>query len=293
MEGNNRRKQGLFFGIVGILTLIVAVIGATFAYFTATETVEDQISGNAASINFSLTVAKAVNTDVSNGGLIPMTNGMVEAAVSNASGNGVCVDNNNNAVCQIYRITVANSGTAGMFLDGFVNLTGGAPNGPSQNPTNMRWAQVFVSGSAYSVNGTPALASGATNLNSISLSKTGTSNTNLVSTQTTANYTLSGNSYLYISNNYMRTSGKGTGKYTRSDVNNSLVFNQYLAPAADATNATRDLYIVVWLMETGTNQNLSSTNQFFSGSVTFNSAQGGEVSAVFGGFTRVSPDTVS
>ena len=92
---------------------------------------------------------------------------MVEAAVK---GNGkkdtadtqqICVDDNGNAVCQIYKISVTNNGTAGMFLDGYVALQGGSDSatvpadytatnkGPegtgTPNATTMRWAQVFCS----------------------------------------------------------------------------------------------------------------------------------------------------
>ncbi len=36
MDNENRKedKRGIFLGIVGILTLIVAIIGASFAYFS-------------------------------------------------------------------------------------------------------------------------------------------------------------------------------------------------------------------------------------------------------------------
>mgnify|MGYP003312611361 CR=1 FL=1 len=36
MENNNGR--GIFYGVIGVATLVVAIIGATFAYFSATVT---------------------------------------------------------------------------------------------------------------------------------------------------------------------------------------------------------------------------------------------------------------
>ena len=143
---NEKKSQGIFFGVVGVITLVVAVIGATFAYFTATESVDNQITGNAATISFGLNVRKVTTVDDTKGGMIPMTDPMVEAAVSNASTKGACVDDNGNAVCQIYEITVTNDGTAGMYLDGFVNLTGGlltSNNNSQSGKTTMRWVQVF------------------------------------------------------------------------------------------------------------------------------------------------------
>ena len=38
MEENNRKGPGIFYAVVGVATLVVAIIGATFAYFSASTT---------------------------------------------------------------------------------------------------------------------------------------------------------------------------------------------------------------------------------------------------------------
>ena len=39
MENNNRNNgRGIFYGVIGVATLVVAIIGATFAYFSASVT---------------------------------------------------------------------------------------------------------------------------------------------------------------------------------------------------------------------------------------------------------------
>ena len=166
---NERTKtngRGIFYGVIGVATLVVAIIGATFAYFTATATNATNITGNMATVSFGLQVSKVTTADEKLGGMIPMSNSMVEAAVK---GNGstpkkdtadsqqICVDDNGNAVCQIYKISVTNNGTAGMFLDGYVALQGGSDSPTEDKPipdytatttnkTTMRWAQVFCNG---------------------------------------------------------------------------------------------------------------------------------------------------
>jgi len=160
--GERKQKRNLsniFYGVIGVATLMVAVIGATFAYFTATAA-NNVISGNMATVDFDLSVAKVTNVDVTKGGMIPMSNNMVEQAVSGASNKGICLDDNGNAVCQVYKITVNNTGTVGMFVDGYVTLTGGsgvpedlptaytyaAEDGTATSgyaATTMRWAQAF------------------------------------------------------------------------------------------------------------------------------------------------------
>ena len=308
MDGNHYNGKGLFYGVIGIATLIVAIIGATFAYFTATQTNDDTITGNAASINFGLDVERAETTDQTNGGLIPMSNTMVEQAVKHSK---ACVDDNGNSVCQIYKITLTNESSASMFLDGYVTLSSKTETGKSTDlasaGTTMRWAQVFKSGNTYSTGGTTALNADTektfANLDN-KADATGMSKTKIYSTAggylntVTDNAAFAGNSRQIISTNYIRTSKHASGKYDRAkDMADALVYNQYLKPKGDTTNKNVSiLYIVVWLHETGTNQTIDTTgsstaaNNFFSGTVTFNSAQGGEVSATFGGYTTVPSD---
>jgi len=312
-EKNN--GKGIFYGVVGVATLVVAIIGATFAYFTATETAgENVITGNAATISFGLSVKKDTDVDDSKGGLIPMTDSMVEAAVNKAHAQA-CVDDNGNAVCQIYEITITNEGTASMFLDGYVNLTGGLITDGVRpaSGTNMRWAQVFKNGSSYSISGDLTLAAdaGSTVAKNISYADYDQSTVTTVTTSQTlaeggSGYLFNGTNYTYISNNYMRVSMiRPESGFTRDNTASALVYNQYIAPAGAkaSDNVTRldqvKLYFVVWLTETGTDQTPEvptdesfigtendATYHFFSGVVEFNSAQGGEVSATFGGFTR-------
>ena len=152
MNEQRNNGRGIFYGVIGVATLVVAIIGATFAYFTATAGVNDAISGNMASVSLGLAVSKVTKVDESKGGMIPMSNGMVEAAVTSDS---ICVDDNGNAVCQIYKIVLSNNSTAGVFVDGYVSLTGGSGTPTdytsytdSNVPTTMRWAQVFCTDQA-------------------------------------------------------------------------------------------------------------------------------------------------
>ena len=123
--------NNIFYAVIGVATLIISVIGATFAYFTATAS-NNVITGNMSTIGFDLSVAKVNNADTAAGGLIPMSNNMMEAALK--SSKGICLDDNGNAICQVYKITVNNTSTASIFLDGYVPLTGGSGD-PADYPT--------------------------------------------------------------------------------------------------------------------------------------------------------------
>ena len=324
MNEQKNNGRGIFYGVIGVATLVVAIVGATFAYFTASATAgENEITGNMASINFGLTVTKMTTVDETKGGMIPMSNTMVEAAASKTAGSGVCTDDNDNAVCQIYKITVTNTGTASLFLDGYVSLydaEGKISYTPTDieateqelnemaNVTVMRWAQVFQSGSAYTTVGTSttgATVSGTpvafTSLDAPS-DTTGWNRTNIKTTGVTTTGTIGTNPYMVINTNYIRISNhdntEGTGYDRTDDITSALVYNQPLDPAG-GTAPTVDYYIVVWLTETGTNQTPQTSDttpnpnalNFFNGTVTFISAQGSEVTATFGSYSRVPSNT--
>lgn len=133
MENNGK---GIFYGVIGVATLIVAIIGATFAYFTATADNNNTIQGSAATVKLGLTVQK-----VSHGkkGLVPQLGTALSSAmkgVDNAgTGEDSCVDANGNTVCQVYKITVNNSGTGDAKLNGTLALEKGSV-------TNLKWATV-------------------------------------------------------------------------------------------------------------------------------------------------------
>lgn len=340
-EKHNNNGRGIFYGVIGVATLVVAIIGATFAYFTASRSSNNgDITGNAASIGFGLKVERAETTDRTNGGLIPMSNSMVEQAVSSggkAGGQGSnvpCVDDNGNSVCQIYKVTITNNSSAVLFLDGFVTLNGGLGRASDSTDvsgalTTMRWAQVFYNDSSYSTGGTTAFLNADNNLTIADIDNssdtTGQNKANIYVDGTGGDYIsgsvlspdtdaegavkFSNNVRQVINKNYIRTSTAGNGanhSYTRADLTDALVFNQRLTAADGTANSGTDevvIYFVVWLHETGTNQTpdaqVSETvtnddgDQFFSGTVTFLSAQGGEVSATFSGYTTVPANTIT
>ena len=45
MEENNRKGSGVFYAVVGVATLVVAIIGATFAFFSASATNDSDVTG--------------------------------------------------------------------------------------------------------------------------------------------------------------------------------------------------------------------------------------------------------
>lgn len=135
----NHNGKGIFYGVIGVATLVVAIIGATFAYFSATDTDDSTIQGEAATAGLTLTVEK-VSTGATNG-LIPMGDGTVDASKypnvldKALKATTMCVDANNNTVCQVYKLTVKNDGTSTAIFDGTLELT-------ATGYANLKWANM-------------------------------------------------------------------------------------------------------------------------------------------------------
>ncbi len=153
MEENGK---GLFYGVIGVATLIVAIIGATFAYFTATATNNTVIVGTAATSGLTLTVS-LVSTSAT-GPMVPQ----LEAGIASALGaTSSCVDGTGNTVCKVYKISIENTGTSAVVVDGTLTLA--ANTGATF--TNLKWSQLATATTeqaspVYNASSTTALVSG-------------------------------------------------------------------------------------------------------------------------------------
>ena len=143
MENNN--GKGIFYGVIGIATLIVAIVGATFAYFTATAgSKEGAINVTSYSgFNLSLVMSKiAPSGSVNN--LIPLDSAHMASALSNKIAgenegetiDAPCLDNNGDQVCAIYQMTLTNSGPAAS-IQGFLSAEINEYTG--YNPSNLKY----------------------------------------------------------------------------------------------------------------------------------------------------------
>lgn len=114
---NREDKRGIFFGVVGVLTLIVAIIGASLAYFSINaQSRTDALTVQAASVQ----IVYEDGNKLSVKNLIPSTQTIAMATYSRWLNNestteGVeyqkCIDDNNQVVCGVYEFTLTNNGT--------------------------------------------------------------------------------------------------------------------------------------------------------------------------------------
>lgn len=112
-----RLDRKMFYFLSGCLSLAIVIIGATYAYFTASATDANTVRGNAATVTFGLSVDRVTTIDMAYG-LIPMKNKEAPNAAKQK-----CHDDLGNAGCQIYKITINADSDTVMFLDGYIVVT--------------------------------------------------------------------------------------------------------------------------------------------------------------------------
>lgn len=148
MEENNRKGPGIFYAVVGVATLVVAIIGATFAYFSASANVTgDAITGTTATTgDFTLVVDEVyTNTD---GTLIPLDADKVYGTDSTYLAEALkqqCLDDNGDVACHVYSFTLTNGGSASLLTSTDLKLE---LTGTNTSADNWRWQ--VLSGDATS-----------------------------------------------------------------------------------------------------------------------------------------------
>jgi len=105
---NKNNGQGIFYGVIGVATLVVAIIGATFAYFSATansDPAEITASSGSVSLTWNDSGAKGLKTN-----LVPVAAEEKASAFKRYPGitGDDCIDDVGNAICSTFEFTVGN-----------------------------------------------------------------------------------------------------------------------------------------------------------------------------------------
>ena len=132
MEKDNRRGSGIFLGVVAVATLVVAIIGATFAYFSITaQSDEDAVNLSAYEFAATLSVSPVYPTGTGYNGLIPLdpdkeigtNSGKYNLLYAMNEATNRCVDSNGYQVCAVYSLTFSNNSNEPMTLTGTLRTT--------------------------------------------------------------------------------------------------------------------------------------------------------------------------
>lgn len=156
----NKKGSGIFLGVVSIATLIVAIIGATFAYFSIA------VSGGNGDVN--VTAYEGFDVDVEIIRIHPLDsvlndtertvgNGIIPLAVSNLDKalDNDCLDERGYMVCALYQATFTNNGSEAVTFDVEVKTTSNTAAGEGSSPfTDLTFQSLTSNAGGYGTQGT-------------------------------------------------------------------------------------------------------------------------------------------
>ena len=139
-ENNNGR--GLFYGVIGVATLIVAIIGATFAYFSvnASITNKSDIAGSTVELSDTTIAGTLTRVTPSTVSMVPLKTADLQKGITGEGGQQ-CIDANGAKVCDIYTLTINNTSNAPVSLAGKLAIT-------ATDMADLRWALIESTTSA-------------------------------------------------------------------------------------------------------------------------------------------------
>ena len=160
---DNRKGNGIFLGIVGVATLIVAIIGASFAYFSAqASSAEGAVNLTAYEFNAGLSLREIYPSDAK---LIPVDpTTVIENATAPNNTNLAyalnvakkCTDDAGFKICALYEITITNGGATNLTLEGKIvtNTNEAAERSGATAFSNLTYRPVTKNGELYTIGGT-------------------------------------------------------------------------------------------------------------------------------------------
>lgn len=229
------KKQWYF--LACCICLVLTVVGATYAYFTASDKDENSVFGEADTVSFSLSVNRVTTIDMAFG-LIPMKNIMAPYAA-----NQKCKDSMGNPACQIYKITINANSDMVLFLDGYIETT--RKEGVETRISEVLLDENDIFNTRYTVE---------------DFEKEDFSERDFIQTG-------------------VRTSPEEMSLNHTDDYDCLVIKNQQIG---GEVGKTKEFYVMIWVYDNGEAQDyLQGMQLAYTGKVTFQTAEGNEISATF------------
>ncbi len=164
----NKRGSGIFLGVVSVATLVVAIIGATFAFFS-TQTGSENNAVNVGAYEFATKIASVdriyPTTDDEakfTQGIIPLnaTKKIAETettylmrAIANDK---KCIDEKGYMVCVLYKVTLTNTSTIAAEMNLTVKTTKNDKGAGGEAFTDLTFQALSGDETAFTLDGTAA-----------------------------------------------------------------------------------------------------------------------------------------
>lgn len=278
----NKKGANTLYAVIGVATLVVAIIGATFAYFSASKTNSD-ITGTTAEAGGLAIEAKLI-TENTNNNIIPLNLITNQTLVKDSVDKYVdsvdqfdqamakkCKDDLGNNICAVYRVVVSNqSKTAAIQVRGKLNLS---------SPTvNMYWTLIDATTTNEQVT-TPGEDGGEGTTTTVYKFESATAIDKFAKVKQgiDGNMTYDPDKTIEI--------GEDPSKVVINDAKSVSL------TGTDGGNSTATYYVLVWLEETGAEQQEQDASKpdsikTYTGNITFDAVDAnGNKSGVTATFT--------
>ncbi len=124
--------------VLGLFIYAVLITGGTYAYYYSSSSNSNAINGDLALANANLTVERIV-PDSANARLVPLLDKNLDIALKGTGGVSSCIDGNSNLSCEVYKITINNTGSTNLRLKGTVTI---AATGQNNVYNNLKWEEI-------------------------------------------------------------------------------------------------------------------------------------------------------
>lgn len=121
---------------VCLLIYCLIIIGSTYAYLYIYNENANKLTGNLGTANIELSVERVIPNESKP--LVPLLDAALSNAIQGNGGKSACIDANNNLSCEVYKITIENTGTVNLVLNTTISLT-------SKNSSifqNLKWREL-------------------------------------------------------------------------------------------------------------------------------------------------------
>ena len=129
-------KKRKYLILIALFGYIILITSGTYAYLY-TSSKNSSLAGNMATANLDLKVTRVTPSESSGtSNLVPLLDAALKNALLGTGGTGSCVDKNKNVSCEVYKITIHNTGSSHLKLSGFITLVA---SGQNNVYNNLKW----------------------------------------------------------------------------------------------------------------------------------------------------------
>ena len=160
----NKRGSGIFLGVVSVATLVVAIIGATFAFFS-TQTGSKENAVNVGAYEFATSVKSVDRIYPTTDDEAKFTQGIIPLNAATSVGDTTylmralsadkkCIDDKGYMVCVLYKVTLTNTSTIAAEMNLTVKTTKNDKGAGGEAFTDLTFQALSGDETAFTLDGT-------------------------------------------------------------------------------------------------------------------------------------------